>query len=82
VPFVPAILENVDVSFFIVYHLGDVDRTVAVDRLTQWLAAGALQHNIAARMPLRAIAEAHEAVESGRVTGNVVLDVASSKESP
>lgn len=82
VPFVPAILENVDLSFFIVYHLGDVDRTAAVERLTHWLAAGALQHNIAARMPLHAIAEAHEAVESGRANGNVVLDVASSKESP
>lgn len=77
VPFVPAILENVDLSFFIVYHLGDVDRTLAVDRLTQWLAAGTLQHNIAARLPLHAIAEAHEAVEAGRATGNVVLDVAS-----
>jgi NADPH2:quinone reductase len=78
VPFVPAILENVDLSFFIVYHLGDVERTVAVDRLTQWLGANALQHNIAARLPLAAIVEAHETVESGRATGNVVLDVASS----
>jgi NADPH2:quinone reductase len=78
VPFVPAILENVEVSFFIVYHLSERERDAAVRQLTLWLAAGALQHNIALRLPLASIAEAHEAVESGRVTGNVVLDVTSS----
>lgn len=77
VPFVPAILANVELSFFIVYHLAGAERAAAVARLTDWLAAGALQHNIALRLPLSAIADAHEAVEAGRVAGNVVLDVAS-----
>ncbi|HSR63989.1 MAG TPA: NADPH:quinone reductase [Xanthomonadaceae bacterium] len=82
VPFVPAILENVELSFFIVYHLPDAARATAVERLTAWLAAGALWHNIALRLPLEAIAGAHEAVESGRVAGNVVLDLASPLERP
>jgi NADPH2:quinone reductase len=43
--------------------------------VTALLAAGRLQHNIAQRLPLSRIAEAHELVESGRSTGNVVLDV-------
>lgn len=77
VPFVPAILENVELSFFIVYHLAERERAAAVMQLTAWLATGALQHNIALRLPLSAIADAHEAVETGRATGNVVLDVAS-----
>jgi NADPH2:quinone reductase len=76
VPFVPAILRNVRVIFFIVYHLSPADRTEAARQLTSWLESGALQHNIALRLPLEQIAEAHEAVESGRVTGNVVLNVA------
>lgn len=76
VPFVPAILKNVRVSFFIVYHLAPADREAATRQLTAWLEAGALQHNIALRLPLDRIAEAHEAVESGHAVGNVVLAVA------
>jgi NADPH2:quinone reductase len=75
VPFVPAILKNVRVNFFIVYHLTPDDRAAAERQLTAWLEAGALQHNIALRLPLARVAEAHEAVESGRVAGNVVLDL-------
>lgn len=77
VPFVPAILKNVRVSFFIVYHLSAADRAAAIVQLTHWLEAGVLKHNIALRLPLERIAEAHDAVESGRIVGNVVLAVAS-----
>jgi len=75
VPFVPAILKNVRVTFFIVYNLNAADRTAATGQLTAWLAAGALRHNITLRLSLARIAEAHEAVESGRTIGNVVLQV-------
>ncbi len=73
VPFVPAILKNARLSFFIVYNLSDEDRAVAQGRLHAWLSSSALQHNVALRLPLERIGEAHEAVESGRVVGNVVL---------
>ncbi|HEY5804417.1 MAG TPA: NADPH:quinone reductase [Lysobacter sp.] len=75
VPFVPAILKNARLSFFIVYNLSGADRAAAIERLHEWSAAGALQHAIALRLPLEEIAQAHEAVESGRVIGNVVLAV-------
>lgn len=75
VPFVPAILKNVRTSFFIVYHLTAADRTIAMRQLHAWLQAGALQHTLALRLPLEQIAQAHEAVEAGRVIGNVVLRV-------
>jgi NADPH2:quinone reductase len=75
VPFFPAIVKNVRVRFFIVYNLAHADRTAAIAQLTRWLEQGSLQHNIAARLPLAAIAEAHELVESGRAVGNVVLEI-------
>jgi NADPH2:quinone reductase len=36
---------------------------------------GRLTHNIAQRLPLDRIAEAHELVEGGRALGNVVLQI-------
>jgi NADPH:quinone reductase len=75
VPFFPAVVKNVRVRFFIVYNLNAPDRAAAVAQLTQSLEQGRLQHNIAARLPLDAIAEAHELVESGKAMGNVVVQV-------
>ncbi|HWM92450.1 MAG TPA: NADPH:quinone reductase [Thermoanaerobaculia bacterium] len=75
VPFVPAIIKNVRLRFFIVYNLNLDDRTRAVTDLTHLLATDSLKHNIAARLPLERIAEAHELVEQGRAVGNVVLRV-------
>ena len=37
---------------------------------------GRLVHAIGARFPLDRIVQAHEAQESGKVTGNIVVDVA------
>jgi NADPH:quinone reductase len=75
VPFVPAILKNVTVAFFIVYNLAPADRERATATLTAQLVDGALRHNIAARLPLEEIAQAHELVESGQAVGNVVLRI-------
>ncbi|MGZ8982002.1 MAG: NADPH:quinone reductase [Burkholderiaceae bacterium] len=75
VPFFPALLKNVRLQFFIVYNLSEADRARAVSGVTALLAAGRLQHNIARHLPLSRIAEAHELVEGGRASGNVVLDV-------
>jgi NADPH2:quinone reductase len=75
IPFFPAIVANVRLQFFIVYNLSDADRRRALDEVNRHLGDGKLQHNIAARLPLARTAEAHELVESGRVAGNVVLDI-------
>jgi NADPH2:quinone reductase len=75
VPFFTSALKNVRYQFFIVYNLSSADRTKAVNGVTLLLERKRLQHNIAARVPLEKIAEAHESVESGRVTGNVVVDI-------
>jgi len=75
VPFYPAILKAVRLRFFIVYNLSADDRAAAVGQLTAWLRQDALVHQIAGRLPLQSIAEAHEWVESGRAAGNVVLTI-------
>jgi NADPH2:quinone reductase len=76
VPFLPAILKNVRLRFFIVYNLSPADRRRAIEDLVPLLVAGRLTHNIGARLPLERIAEAHELIEHGGVVGNVILAVA------
>ncbi len=75
VPFGPAILKNIRFSFFIVYNLSVEDRAYAVGNLTELLASNRLEHNIAVRLPLPRIAEAHELVEQGAAIGKVLLEI-------
>jgi NADPH2:quinone reductase len=75
-PFVPLIVKNLQLKFFIVYHLPPQERAIAEATLTRMLERGALQHNVAKRMPLDEIASAHELVEQGKLAGNLVLAVA------
>lgn len=70
----PAMLwSSLKLSVFVVYDLLPDERTAAVDELTRLLEADALKHSVGATFPLDEIAAAHEAVEGGRLTGNVVL---------
>jgi NADPH:quinone reductase len=73
-PFFPLISKNLGLRFFIVYNLSDADRSRAVGLLGRLLQRGALQHRIAARLPLHQAVQAHERVEQG-ATGNVVLAI-------
>lgn len=75
IPFYPLIVKNLQLKFFMVYHLSEADRARATGTLTRLLERGALQHRIAERLPLDRIADAHQLVESGRAVGNVVLRV-------
>jgi NADPH2:quinone reductase len=67
--------KNIQLKFYIVYHLEPTDRARATDALQRLLERGELQHNIAARLPLDAIVAGHEAVEGGQLVGNLVLQV-------
>jgi NADPH:quinone reductase len=71
--FVPLIIKNVRLRFFIVYNLDFATRARLIEELTSHLVGNRLQHNISVRLPLDRIAEAHELVESGRSNGNVVV---------
>lgn len=74
-PFFPLIAHGALLRFFIVYNLQPPDRARAEELLEDFLTRGMLQHNIAERVPLHDIVRAHELVESGRVTGNVVVQI-------
>lgn len=75
VPFSAAIRKGIHMYFFIVYNLENAVRASAIKDLTALLERNYLSHNIAARLPLARIAEAHDLVEGGRVIGNVILEV-------
>lgn len=68
--------KNQTVHGILCYELLDGDRRSAIEDLTTAMEAGVLTHTIAARFPLELVADAHEAVECGRVIGNVVIDIA------
>ena len=73
----PAMLwSSLTLQVFVVYELLPEERKARIAELTQMLEAGSLKHSVGARFPLDRIVAAHEAVESGRVNGNVVLDIA------
>ena len=74
-PFFPLIAKNLNLRFFIVYHLARADRARAEATLTGWLRQGVLQHNIAQRLPLAQIAQAHDLVAQGQLAGNLVLAI-------
>jgi len=67
------LVNNITVKFLLVYELTADERARAVGDITRMLEANALQHNVARTFPLSDILAAHEAVESGKVAGNVVI---------
>ncbi|MGE0006083.1 MAG: NADPH:quinone reductase [Parvibaculaceae bacterium] len=75
-PFGDVLFKSLTLQFFLVYELLPAEREAALTNLRVMLERGALAHTVGARFPLADIAAAHEAVEKGRVPGNVVLDIA------
>jgi NADPH2:quinone reductase len=62
-------------QYIYVYELTPSERAAAVSAITQALASGRLINNIGARFALADTAAAHEAVEGGKVHGNVVIEI-------
>jgi len=69
------LINSITLRFLLVYELSAADRAVGVNELTELLERGRLIHTVARRLPLEAIAEAHEIVERGEVMGNVIVDI-------
>jgi NADPH2:quinone reductase len=67
--------NNITVKFLLVYELTEDERARAVADITRMLEANSLKHNVAETYPLADIVKAHQAVESGKVAGNVVMQV-------
>ena len=60
---------------FLIYEVSPADRAAGLAELSGLLQSGQLIHTVARRLPLDAIAEAHDLVEQGAVMGHVVLDI-------
>ena len=72
----PAMLwGSLTLQVFVVYELRLEERRAAIAELTRLLEAGSLKHSIGATFGLDEIAAAHEAVEGGRIMGNVVVEM-------
>ena len=70
------LLRNaVTLQFIYVYELDAAERAAALAAIERTAAAGTLITNIGARFPLDEIVTAHEAVEQGKVLGNVVVQI-------
>jgi NADPH2:quinone reductase len=59
--------------FLFVYELTPEEREEAIGAITDALEDNRLRHNVALTLPLDEVAAAHEAVESGSVSGKVVI---------
>lgn len=75
VPFRALLYSSISLHFFLVYDLVPEDRKLAIDSLTKLLEQNRLVHAVGQRFALDDIALAHEAVESGTVLGNVVVEI-------
>jgi NADPH2:quinone reductase len=73
--FFPLIVKCIELRFFIVYNLDHEQRTRAIETLHHLLAKGTIRHNIAQKLPLSRIADAHDMVGAGTAGGNVILAV-------
>jgi NADPH2:quinone reductase len=69
------LINSIALRFFLIYELSAADRAAGINELTELLERGRLIHTVARRLPLEAIAEAHELVERGEVMGNVIMDI-------
>lgn len=70
----PAMLwGSLTLQVFVVYEMQMDERRVAIGELNDLLEAGRLKHSIGATYSLDEIVAAHEAVEGGRVAGNVIV---------
>ena len=69
--------KDVTLRVALIYEARQSSRDTAARDINAMLEKGQLKHQIAARFPLEQIAAAHEAMESGKTVGKLLVDVAS-----
>jgi NADPH:quinone reductase len=75
IPFQFLLQNSIALKFFIVYEMRKDERDRATADITGMLARDELIHNLAQTFALDDSVAAHEAVESGRAMGNVVVRI-------
>jgi NADPH:quinone reductase len=76
IPFQSLLQNSIELKFLFVYLMPPDLRARATAEITRMLERGELIHNVAQTFALSNIVAAHEAVESGKVLGNVVVKTA------
>jgi NADPH2:quinone reductase len=76
-PFYALMAKNVTLRPVLIYTMPARAKDEAARDVGRLVEAGRLIHQIGARFPLERIVEAHQAQESGKITGNIVVDVGS-----
>ena len=75
IPAAFCLVNSITLKFFLVYELTLAERAAAIAEITRMLEENRLVHNVAQTFPFAEMAEAHEAVESGKMPGNVVVTI-------
>ena len=75
VPYYAFASKNATLHCVLVYAMSTAAHQAAIDDITTCLTAGVLHHPTPHRFALTDIVAAHEALESGRITGKVMLDL-------
>jgi NADPH:quinone reductase len=65
----------ITLKFIYVYELNATERSAALHAITRSLETSSLITVIGKTFPLADIVAAHEAVESGKILGNVVVNI-------
>ena len=73
IPAQPSLVNAMKIEFIYVYELTAAEREAAVTAINRMLESKTLINNVALTLPLNDIVAAHEAVEGGKIVGNVVV---------
>jgi NADPH:quinone reductase len=69
----PLLVNAMKIEFIYVYELTADERAAAVTVINRMIENKTLINNVALTLPLSDIVAAHEAVEGGKIMGNVVV---------
>ena len=74
-PILSLMLRNIVIRTILVYTMPEEAKQAAIRDITTALETGALHHNIAQRFPLKELAAAHEAIDSGKMIGKAIVEI-------
>jgi len=75
IPFYSMMFNNTNIQLIFVYAMPDKAKRQSIDDINRLLSAGLLKPHIAKTFSMDNVVQAHELVEAGSATGNVVLRV-------
>ncbi|MEM8771268.1 MAG: NADPH:quinone reductase [Pseudomonadota bacterium] len=74
-PFYDMMFNGITLKMYLIYLLKGSQREMVCRRVNEALLSGAVSHKVAEVLPIEETASAHEIVESGRLIGNVIIEI-------